>query len=267
MINFYRRFIPQAARILKPLTDKLAGCPKTLLWTKDLQSAFLAAKSALVSAVHLSFPLPSARLSLAVDASESHVWGVLQQLERGCWRPLAFFSKKLAPAQSKYSAFDRELLAVYLAIRHFRFMLEGRTFTIFTDHRPLVTAITRVSPPWSARQQRHLAFVSEFSTDIQYLPGTDNVVADSLSRPPSPPSSPPATVAALVKATSTVPLADITTGQRSCDQVRRLKMSSSLKIVAKKIDGYQLLGEVPTGTFRPLVPAALRQRVFNSVHG
>lgn len=48
-----------------------------------------------------------------------------------------FFSKKLSPAQQKYSAFDRELLAIYRAIRHFRHMIEGHQFTIFTDHTPL----------------------------------------------------------------------------------------------------------------------------------
>ncbi len=98
MINFYRRFMPQAARVLKPLTDALAGCPKLLKWTPALHTAFVAAKEALQAAVSLSFPLPAARLSLAVDASESHVGGALQQWENGGWRPLAFFSKKLAPA-------------------------------------------------------------------------------------------------------------------------------------------------------------------------
>ena len=270
MINFYRRFIPQAARTLKPLTDSLAGCPKTLEWSADLQAAFLAAKSALVVAVPLVFPLPAAKISLAVDASESHIGGVMQQWERGGWRPLAFFSKKLNAAQAKSSAFDRELLAVYMAVRHFRFMLEGRQFAIFTDHRPLVAAITRVSPPWSTRQQRHLSFISEFSTDMRYLPGSDNVVADSLSRPPSPfaPPSPPSTapIGAVAAATVVVPLVEIALGQLDCGDVRRLHLSSSLRIVKRSIGGHVLLGDVSTGTFRPLVPTALQHRVFSSVH-
>ena len=266
MINFYRRFIPQAARVLKPLTDALAGCPKSLLWTPNLDCAFLASKAALVAAVPLTFPLPTAKLSLAVDASESHVGGVLQQWERGGWRPLAFFSKKLAAAQTSYSAFDRELLAVYLAVRHFRFLLEGRCFTIFTDHRPLVAAIKRVSPPWSARQQRHLAFVSEFSTDLQHLPGQANVVADSLSRPPQLSAPAPPAVAALARAAEAVPLEEIAAGQLECEEIKQLKLSSSLKIVSRMCGGRWLWGEVSTGSFRPLVPASLRQRVFNSLH-
>ena len=88
---------------------------------------------------------------------------------------LSFFSKKLAPAEVKYSTFDRELLAAYATIRHFRFLLEGRQFRLMTDHKPLVAAMVRVTPPQSAGQQRHLAYISEFTTDLRHTPGSDNV--------------------------------------------------------------------------------------------
>ncbi len=212
----------------------------------------------------LSFPVPAARLSLAVDASESHLGGILQQWERGGWRPLAFFSKKLAAAQAKYSAFDRELLAAYMAVRHFRFVLEGRQFVLFTDHRPLVAAIKRVSPPWSARQQRHLAYVSEFTTDLQHLPGTANVVADALSRPPSVSFAPVTSVAA---APATVPSDQLAAAQADCPDVQRLVTAPSLRVISKNIDGHRLLGDVSSGSFRPLIPTSFRRRIFDSLHG
>ncbi len=84
----------------------------------------------------------------------------------------------------KYSAFDRELLACFQAIRHFRFMLEGRQFTLFTDHKPLTTSLRRTTEPWTAKQCRQLVYISEFTSDIQHIAGTDNVVADTLSRLP-----------------------------------------------------------------------------------
>ena len=194
LINFYRRFIKDAAGILAPLTSALRGDPKLFQWTEEMELSFLSAKLRLASVPKLVHPLPSAPISLAVDASETHVGGVLQQMIRGFWSPLAFFSKKLSPPESRYSAFDRELLAAYSAVRHFRLLLEGRKFTIFTDHKPLTHALFRVSPPWSARQQRHLAYISEFTSSVLHLPGAENAVADALSRPfpsstPRPPPS------------------------------------------------------------------------------
>ncbi len=101
LINFYRRFLPAIAGILKLLTDLLRGAPKKLLWSSDADAAFTKAKAALVAAVPLSHPAPGAILSLAVDASDTHVGGVLQQLRGRSWQPLAFFSKKLSPTQAR----------------------------------------------------------------------------------------------------------------------------------------------------------------------
>jgi hypothetical protein len=65
----------------------------------------------------------------------------------GLLAALAFFSHKLSTAETRYSTFDRKLLAAYLAVCHFRFYLEGRPLTLFTDHKPLVTAISKSSTP------------------------------------------------------------------------------------------------------------------------
>jgi hypothetical protein len=67
---------------------------------------------------------------------------------------------------TRYSTFDRELLAAFSAVRHFRFLLEGPQFRLLTDHKPLVTSLFRTTPPWSARQQRQLSFIAEFTSDI-----------------------------------------------------------------------------------------------------
>jgi hypothetical protein len=76
----------------------------------------------------------------------------------------------------------------------------GQAFTIYTDHKPLTTAINRASDPWTARQCRQLAYVAEYTSDNRHIAGISNVVADALSRPPVPP--PPSPGAACVKAPS-----------------------------------------------------------------
>jgi hypothetical protein len=98
-----QRFFPGAARILLPLTDALRGGRKSkLVWSEDMATAFSSAKLAVCQATQLSHPNPQASVSLAVDASDSHVGAVLQQREGVAWRPMSFFSKKLEPAQRRY---------------------------------------------------------------------------------------------------------------------------------------------------------------------
>ena len=134
----------------------------------------------------LTHPVPGAAVSLAVDASDSLAGAVLQQRRNGSWSPLAFFSKTLSSTGTKYSALDCELLAAYSSIRHFHFLLEAREFTLFTDHNPLTHTLFRSSPQWSARQTCHLAYISEFTSDIVHVLGSDNVVGNALSHPFSP---------------------------------------------------------------------------------
>ena len=150
MVNFYRRFVPSAAHILQPLYQATAGKPKQLQWTEENISAFERTKEALANATLLAYPQANAPIAVTVDASSVAVGAALEQLVDDSRQPLAFFSKALRPAEKKYSTFDRELLAVYLAVRHFRYYLEGRDFTVFTDHKPLMFAFAKVSEPWSA---------------------------------------------------------------------------------------------------------------------
>jgi hypothetical protein len=200
LINFYRRFIPGAASILKPLTDALRGSKasqEAVAWSPALEASFEAAKRALSGATWLGHPDQDALLALHVDASASPVGAAFHQRAKGypAWQPLGFFLRKLDMAQQKWSAFDRELFACVEGIRHFCYILEGRSFTILTDHKPLVGALAQTLDPWTARQCRHLAYVAEFTLDVEHVAGRDNIVADALSRPPVVslvPPSPPA---------------------------------------------------------------------------
>ena len=169
LINFYRRFIPHCATLLQPLTDLLS--PKCNIdnqfpLTGDTETAFLNNKAALAKATFLVHPSPNAPYCLMVDASKVAVGGVLHQCIDGIWQPISFFSKRLKPAERKYSTFGRELLAVYLAIHHFRHNLEGRHFTVKTDHKPLTHALS-ASPDlpailviWIIFLSSHLIFVT-----------------------------------------------------------------------------------------------------------
>ena len=194
MVNYYHRFIPHCAAKLTPLNNLLSSAndghtrlsPKSnfdLKWNKSAESAFSESKQILANATLLVHPDPSAPLNITCDASDFAVGGVLQQYIDNVWQPLSFFSKKLNPAETCYSVFDRKLLAVYATIRHFRHNLEGRNFFVNTDHKPLTFVMSSVTRRPSLRQSRQLAFIAEFTTDIRYVKGETNFVADALSRP------------------------------------------------------------------------------------
>ena len=95
---------------------------------------------------------------------------------------MATFSRKLQPAERNYSTFDRELLGIYGAIKHFRHFVEGRQFHVLTDHKPLTFLPSCQSNRHSPRQVRHLDYILQFTSDICHIRGTDNAVADALSR-------------------------------------------------------------------------------------
>ena len=102
-----------------------------------LRRSLQRSKVAFAAATGLAHPSATAETSINTDASDTAVGAVLQQCLHGVWTPISFFSRKLLPAEKKYSTFDQELLAMYLAVKKFRYFIEGRKFAIFTDHKPL----------------------------------------------------------------------------------------------------------------------------------
>ncbi|UYV65657.1 hypothetical protein LAZ67_3004985, partial [Cordylochernes scorpioides] len=187
------------------------------------------------------------------DASDRAVGSVLQQLDNNNWKPIAFFSKKLNPAQCNYSTYDRELLAIYLSIKFFKHLLEAREFTILTDHKPLIYAFKQKNEKASPRQLRHLQYISQFSTDIKYIKGTDNIVADALSR---------------VDAITTIDYEEIAKEQTGDSELQNLiSKNTSLKFKQCPLQSGNLLwGDVSTNNIRPFIPIKFRMMVFRNFH-
>ena len=257
MVTYYHRFIPHAATLLRPLYLARQGLKKNqkLEWSEEMNSAFIAVKKVLASATLLVHPIEGAQLALISDASDIAIGAVLQQKCKDKWEPLAFFSKHLRGAELQYSAFDKELLALYLAVRHFRCFLEGRSFTAYTDQKPLVNAINRLSDPWLKRQRRHLTAITEFTTDVKHISGIDNVVADALSRP------------SIASVQLGIDYRKMAEEQAKCKDIASLSTAvTSLKLKHVDIGGTLLLCDTTLKFPRPYVPQSLRRATFAAIH-
>ena len=266
LVNFYHRFLPHCAELMQPLHSLLSSSKsksQTLTWTDSAIAAFNATKDALANASLLSYPQPDAPTCLMTDASDTAVGAVLQQHIKGTWHPISFFSRKMTPAETRYSTFDRELLAVYLSIKHFRHLLEGRQFHVLTDHKPLTYALNSRSDRHSPRQARQLDYIAQFTSTIRQVHGMDNVVADALSRIEI--------NALLTGQPPNVDFAAIAKTQATDPQIRSLQSSptSTLTVEAVPLANSTdpLYCDTSTGTQRPLVPLPWRRIVFDSLHG
>lgn len=186
MVGFYRKMIPHFSEIVFPLTELIRLHPRTksLPWNDSSVESFQDIKQALVNAAVLSYPVSDIPdFQLVTDCSQNAAGAALHQMIDGKPTPIGFFSKKLTDVQRRYSTYDRELLAAYLATLHFRQLIECQSVTLCTDHKPLVSAFQSKKPAKSDRQQRQWSIIVEYISDVKYISGDENVVADCLSRP------------------------------------------------------------------------------------
>ena len=189
LANYYHRFVPKIAEITAPLNE-LSGGPKSTNRTKIKLNeihiqAFTNTKAVLANTTTLSYEDHNKPLMLFSDASDTHVGAVLEQEgENGEMRPLAFFSKKLPPLKTVRSTFYKELRALYLSLKHFQYRILGRKLLIRSDNKALVGAINNKLKDQSPMEQRYIMLIKEFDPEIAHIAGSNNIVADALSRPP-----------------------------------------------------------------------------------
>lgn len=255
MIGFYRKLVPKFASIVLPLTECIRMKPnhKSLELTDPEKQSFDEIKKVLSDLKALAhIQTGYTHFQLVTDSSQYAVGAALHQMVNDQPIPVGFFSKKLSQAQRKYSTFDRELLASYLAVLHFRHQIEGRYVLLLTDHKPLCSAFKSVNPAKSDRQQRHLSLLTEYLADVSYIKGSQNIVADCLSRPAN---------AVTLDVCDLPEIADV----QSSDEETR-KYSDRLKSFQLLSSDKRILCDTSTPFPRPFVPASLRMSLFNSLH-
>uniref|UniRef100_A0A3P9J0P0 Gypsy retrotransposon integrase-like protein 1 n=1 Tax=Oryzias latipes TaxID=8090 RepID=A0A3P9J0P0_ORYLA len=151
------------------------------IWTDECEVAFQALKEKLTSAPVLGYPDYSLPFVLQTDASGEGLGAVLVQVQAGTERVIAFASRGLSPAETRYPAHKLEFLALKWAITDkFHDHLYGRRFSVQTDNNPLKYVMS--SAKLDATGQRWVSRLAAFDFDVQYRRGQNNTNADALSR-------------------------------------------------------------------------------------
>ncbi len=183
MCGFYSKFIRGYSDLADPL-HKISGKKSQFLWTAQCQNSYEQLRDSLCEAPVLAYPNFSKEFRMYSDASSVALGSVLVQTDEDeCERPIAYYSRIFQPQERRYSNTERELLAVYEGLRHFRTYTYGGKCTCFMDHRALLYLKDTPNPSTRLAKWRY-TLMGELDWDLRYVPGKKNCVADALSRVP-----------------------------------------------------------------------------------
>ncbi|XP_055383292.1 uncharacterized protein LOC129613316 [Condylostylus longicornis] len=174
--GYYRKFIKDYAAVAKPMTNYLKKDKKIDIHNQNYVLSFEKLKELITNYPTLRYPDFKKQFILTTDASNFAIGAVLSQ----DGHPICFASRTLNEHETRYSAIERELLAIVWATKYFRPYLYGTKFIIRTDHQPLAWLHSLKEP--NSKLQRWKIRLNEYEFDIEYLRGKENRVADFLSR-------------------------------------------------------------------------------------
>ena len=174
LTGYYRKFVKNYGLIAKPLTQLLKL--KQFAWSPEAQRSFDQLKEAMVSTPVLALPNFAEPFEIETDACDSGVGAVLSQNGH----PMAFYSKALGVNNQKLSIYEKEFIAILMAVDKWRCYLQRGQFVIKTDHKSLCHLQDQtLSTDWQKKAMTKLAGIQ---FNLQYKKGSENKVADVLSR-------------------------------------------------------------------------------------
>lgn len=285
LLTYYSKFLPNMATTLAPLYQLLRNNVKWQ-WASAQVKAFQDSKELLTSDSLLVHYDPTKELTLMCDASPYGVGAVLSQIDtKGVEKPVGYASRTLSSAERNYSQLEKEALALIFATKRFHNYIYGRSFTLYTDHKPLQSLLNEskaIPTLASARIQRWALTLATYQYKIKYKKGSELGNADGLSRLPLP-SSPhevpvPSEHVLLLEYLSSGPITatQIKTMTRQDRELSKVlyyvqngwpgKVEPSLQPYAsRKNELSSLDGCVLWGT-RVIMPTAGRSRILDDLH-
>ncbi|KAK3749625.1 hypothetical protein QZH41_012963, partial [Actinostola sp. cb2023] len=179
MVNYVAKFLPNISEVTSPLRELLKK-DVAWHWTERHEQSFNDIKKLLTetSTGVLKYYDPKQPVGLQVDACKSGLVAVLMQ----GGSPIAYASRSLTETECKYAQIEKESLAVVFGCERFHQYIYAKEVRVETDHRPLVSIITKSLDKAPARLQRMLLRLQRYNIDLQYKPGKELYAADTLSR-------------------------------------------------------------------------------------
>lgn len=174
LTGYYRKFVRNYGVIARPLTNLLKK--KGFHWDAAATAAFEALKLAMVTTPVLQLPDFSKKFVVETDACDTGIGAMLMQDDH----PLAFLSKPLSAVHQQLSIYEKEFLALLMAVDRWRPYLQRDEFVIRTDHHSL--CFLEDQNLQSPLQRKAMARLMGLQFQIKYKKGAENHAADSLSR-------------------------------------------------------------------------------------
>ena len=184
LIGYYRKFVPRFADISRPLT-KLTRHNVVFEWTDQCSKAFNHLRELLMEYPILRYPDPKQGYILYTDASGIGWLGVLTQEhldEKGKGKndPICYVSGQFRGSQLNWAALTKEAYAIYMSVRRLSFYITDAEVTIRSDHLPLKKFLNKQT--MNSKVNNWAVELEQFRLHLEWIPGTRNLLADSLSR-------------------------------------------------------------------------------------
>ncbi|CAI5471022.1 unnamed protein product [Closterium sp. Yama58-4] len=180
-LNYYRKFIKNFSKRAAPL-NKLLREEQKWQWEEPQEQALRGLMEAVKAGAVLKLPDGQQPFILYTDWSSIGMGAVLSQMDSGVEKVVAFASRTCSPAEANYSSYEGEGLAAVWAVGHFRVYLQGRHFTLVTDHQPLLWLMHNQT--LTGRNARWAMKLQEYDFTVKHRPGTTMQHVDGLSRNP-----------------------------------------------------------------------------------
>ena len=261
LANYFRLHVQNHTDIVAPLEATVTPYVKNkrIVWTAEMDTAFIDIKRLIDECPLLYFFNPDAPVFLQTDASMRGIGAYLFQVVDGKEVPIEFLSKAFAKEQTRWSTFEQEAYAIFYALRKWDHLLRDAKFTLQTDHRNLVF----INSNGSAKVKRWKLLIQEYDFNIEHIAGVKNVVADTFSR-----------LCPLPKPQSDLTPSDVTTSDEFIHGMQELNLEDEFATLYEEADdmydGIQQCWaldeeEIPASETTPGRYVSLTQAVYDQI--